>query len=253
MKILVPVKRVIDYNVKVRVKSDQSGVDLTNVKMSMNPFDEIALEEAIRIKEAGNASEIIAVSVGVQQSQETLRTALAMGADRAILVEATETVDHDIEPLTVAKILTQIINEENPGLILCGKQAIDNDMNATGQMVAAMTGWSQATFASKIELKKETALVTREVDGGLQTIEVNLPTIISVDLRLNEPRYASLPNIMKAKRKPLDIRKPDDLNISIENRLKILSTKSPAERTAGIKVESVEELLEKLKENVGAI
>ena len=253
MKILVPVKRVIDYNVKVRVKADNSGVDLANVKMSMNPFDEIALEEAIRIKESGNASEVIAVSVGVQQSQETLRTALAMGADRAILIEASENIDEDIEPLAVAKILTKIIDEEKPKLILCGKQAIDNDMNATGQMLSALTGWSQATFASNIELREKTALVTREVDGGLQTIEVNLPTIISVDLRLNEPRYASLPNIMKAKRKPLDVRKPADMGIAVETRLKIISTKAPAERTAGIKVDSVDALVEKLKENVGAL
>ncbi len=253
MKILVPVKRVIDYNVKVRVNSDNSGVDLSNVKMSMNPFDEIALEEAIRIKESGKASEIIAVSIGVQQSQETLRTALAMGADRAILIEATDNVNQDIEPLTVAKILAKIIQEEEPRLILCGKQAIDNDMNATGQMISAITGWSQATFASKIELEDETALVTREVDGGLQTIEVKLPTIISVDLRLNEPRYASLPNIMKAKRKPLDIRSPDALKVTVENRLKIISTTAPAERSAGIKVETIEELVEKLKENVGAL
>ena len=253
MKILIPVKRVIDYNVKVRVKGDSSGVDLANVKMSMNPFDELALEEAIRIKESGNASEIIAISIGVEKSQETLRTALAMGADRAILIQATDNVDHDIEPLAVAKILAKVIKEEEPRLILCGKQAIDNDMNATGQMISALTGWSQATFASKIELNDETALVTREVDGGLQTIEINLPAIISVDLRLNEPRYASLPNIMKAKRKPLDIRRPADLDIEVETRLKIISTKAPAERSAGIKVDSVEELVEKLKENVGAV
>ena len=253
MKILIPVKRVIDYNVKVRVKSDNTGVDLANVKMSMNPFDEIALEEAIRIREAGRASEVIAVSIGVLQSQETLRTALAMGADRAILVEASDNVNQDIEPLTVAKILAKLIKEEKPHLVICGKQAIDNDMNATGQMLSALIGWSQATFASKIELNDDTAKVTREVDGGLQTIEVNLPAIISVDLRLNEPRYASLPNIMKAKRKPLDIRQPADINVSTEARLKILSTKAPPERSAGIKVESVGELVEKLKENVGAI
>ena len=251
MKILVPVKRVIDYNVKVRVKADNSGVDLANVKMSMNPFDEIALEEAIRIKEAGKASEVLAVSIGVKQAQETLRTALAMGADRAILIAASDDVDMDIEPLAVAKILTKIIKQEEPKLILCGKQAIDNDMNATGQMISALTGWSQATFASKIELNDGTAVVTREVDGGLQTIKVNLPTIISVDLRLNEPRYASLPNIMKAKRKPLDIKEPSDLDISVETRLKIIATKAPPERSAGIKVESIEELLEKLKENLG--
>ena len=253
MKILIPVKRVIDYNVKVRVKSDNSGVDLTNVKMSMNPFDEIALEEAIRIKEAGQASEVIAVSIGVKQSQETLRTALAMGADRAILVEASDNVDYDIEPLAVAKILAKVIEEESPELVICGKQAIDNDMNATGQMLSALVGWSQATFASKIDLGDKKVQVTREVDGGLQTIEITLPAIISVDLRLNEPRYASLPNIMKAKRKPLDIRTPEDLKLSVENRLKVISTKAPAERMAGIKVESVSELLEKLKENVGAI
>lgn len=253
MKILIPVKRVIDYNVKVRVKSDNSGVDLANVKMSMNPFDEIALEEAIRIRESGRASEVIAVSIGVQQAQETLRTALAMGADRAILIEATDNVNQDIEPLTVAKILAKIIDEEKPQLVICGKQAIDNDMNATGQMLSALIGWSQATFASKIELKDDTAKVTREVDGGLQTIEVKLPAIISVDLRLNEPRYASLPNIMKAKRKPLDIRKPQDINISAESRLKIISTKAPPERTAGIKVDTIAELVEKIKDNVGAI
>jgi electron transfer flavoprotein beta subunit len=251
MKILIPVKRVIDYNVKVRVKSDNSGVDLANVKMSMNPFDEIALEEAIRMKEAGDASEVVAISIGVQQSQETLRTALAMGADRAILIEASDNVDIDIEPLAVAKILAKVVEEEAPGLVICGKQAIDNDMNATGQMLSALSGWSQATFASKIELGNNTASVTREVDGGLQTIEINLPAIISVDLRLNEPRYASLPNIMKAKRKPLEIKKPEDLNLAIETRLKIISTKAPAERSAGIKVESVSELVEKLKESVG--
>ena len=253
MKILIPVKRVIDYNVKVRVKSDHSGVDLANVKMSMNPFDEIALEEAIRLKEAGRASEVIAISIGVLQCQETLRTALAMGADRAILVESSDNIDTDMEPLTVAKILAKIIEEEAPGLVICGKQAIDNDMNATGQMLSALTGWSQATFASKIELSDKTALVTREVDGGLQTIEIDLPAIISVDLRLNEPRYASLPNIMKAKRKQLDVKTPGDFNLSIETRLKVISTKAPPERIAGIKVESVSELIEKLKENVGVI
>ena len=204
MKVLVPVKRVIDYNVKVRVKADGSGVDLANVKMSMNPFDEIAVEEAIRLKEAGKVDEVIAVSIGVKQAQETLRTALAMGADRAILVVAAETTQTDIEPLSVAKILAKIVEEEQPGLVLCGKQAIDNDMNATGQMLAALLGWSQATFASKLDLDGEHAVVTREVDGGLQTIKVKTPTIVTVDLRLNEPRYASLPNIMKAKKKPLE-------------------------------------------------
>ncbi len=253
MKIMVPVKRVIDYNVKVRVKSDQSGVDLSNVKMSMNPFDEIALEEAIRIKESGKATEVVAISIGVLQAQETLRTALAMGADRAILIEATTDINYDIEPLSVAKLIAEIVKDEKPSLILCGKQAIDNDMNATGQMISALLQWSQATFASKVEVNSHTAQVTREVDGGLQKIELNLPAIISVDLRLNEPRYASLPNIMKAKRKPLDIKKPEDLGLSIENRLKIITTKAPPDREAGIKVDSVEALISKLKEESGVI
>ena len=253
MKILVPVKRVIDYNVKVRVKPDGSGVDLSNIKMSMNPFDEIALEEAIRIKEAEKAEEIIAVSIGPVQSQETLRTALAMGADRAILVIATDDVNEDIEPLDVAKILQAIVDEENISLILCGKQAIDNDMNATAQMLSALLGCSQATFASKIELDQDKAIVTREVDGGLQVINISLPSVISVDLRLNEPRYASLPNIMKAKRKPLEQKTPDDFNIKIKNRLEIIKTNEPPEREAGIKVASVDELVEKLKNNVGVI
>ncbi|NCO22926.1 MAG: electron transfer flavoprotein subunit beta/FixA family protein, partial [Rhodobacterales bacterium] len=213
MKVLVPVKRVIDYNVKVRVKADGSGVDLANVKMSMNPFDEIAVEEAIRLKEAGKADEVIAVSIGVKQSQETLRTALAMGADRAILIVATDDAQTDIEPLAVAKILKAVAEAEGVGLVLCGKQAIDNDMNATGQMLAALLGWSQATFASKIEIDGDHALVTREVDGGLQTIKVTLPAIVSADLRLNEPRYASLPNIMKAKKKPLDEKTPGDYGV----------------------------------------
>ena len=253
MKILVPVKRVIDYNVKVRVKPDGSGVDLSNIKMSMNPFDEIALEEAIRLKESGKAEEIIAVSIGATQSQETLRTALAMGADRAILVIATDDVNQDIEPLDVAKILQAIVVEEKVELILCGKQAIDNDMNATAQMLSALMGCSQATFASKIELEKNKATVTREVDGGLQVINVSLPSVISVDLRLNEPRYASLPNIMKAKRKPLEQKTPIDFNIKIKNRLEIVETNEPPEREAGIKVASVDELLEKLKNDVGVI
>ncbi len=200
MKVLVPVKRVIDYNVKVRVKADGSGVDLANVKMSMNPFDEIAVEQAIRLKEAGKVDEIIAVSIGVKQSQETLRTALAMGADRAILIEATDDVHNDIEPLAVAKLLKAVVDEEQPSLILCGKQAIDNDMNATGQMLSALLGWSQATYASELDIEGENAIVTREVDGGLQKIKIKMPSVISVDLRLNEPRYASLPNIMKAKK-----------------------------------------------------
>ncbi|NCO87672.1 MAG: electron transfer flavoprotein subunit beta/FixA family protein [Rhodobacterales bacterium] len=248
MKVLVPVKRVIDYNVKVRVKADGSGVDLANVKMSMNPFDEIAVEEAIRLKEAGKAEEIIAVSVGVRQAQETLRTALAMGADRAILVVATEDVHQDIEPLAVAKILAAIVAEEQPGLVLCGKQAIDNDMNATGQMLAALLGWSQATFASALTVEGDSATVTREVDGGLQDIKVVLPAVVTVDLRLNEPRYASLPNIMKAKKKPLDEKTPADLGVDITPRLSVVRTVEPATRKAGIMVGSVDELVAKLKE-----
>jgi electron transfer flavoprotein beta subunit len=252
MKVLVPVKRVIDYNVKVRVKADGSGVDLANVKMSMNPFDEIAVEQAIRLKEAGQADEIIVVSIGVKQSQETLRTALAMGADRAILVVAADDVHSDIEPLTVAKILKAIIDQEQPGLVLCGKQAIDNDMNATGQMLSALLGWSQATFASEVEIFGDKAKVTREVDGGLQTIEVNMPTVITVDLRLNEPRYASFPNIMKAKRKPLDEKTASDYGVNATPRLEILKTIEPEARAAGVKVSSIDELLEKLKE-AGAV
>ena len=253
MKVLVPVKRVIDYNVKVRVKSDGSGVDLANVKMSMNPFDEIAVEQAIRLKEAGKAEEIIAVSIGVKQSQETLRTALAMGADRAILINCTEDVHEDLEPLTVAKLLKGVIDEEQPGLVLCGKQAIDNDMNATGQMLAALTGWSQGTFASELDIEDDSAIVTREVDGGLQTIKISMPTVVTVDLRLNEPRYASLPNIMKAKRKPLDEKTPDDYGIDISPRLEILKTTEPAARAAGVKVSDVAELVSKLKDEAGVI
>ena len=248
MKVLVPVKRVIDYNVKVRVKADGSGVDLANVKMSMNPFDEIAVEEAIRLREAGKVEEVIAVSVGVKQSQETLRTALAMGADRAILVVATDDVHTDIEPLAVAKIIAAIVKEEEPGLVLCGKQAIDNDMNATGQMISALLGWSQATFASEVDVDGDNATVTREVDGGLQTIKVKMPTIITVDLRLNEPRYASLPNIMKAKKKPLDEKTPADYGVDVTPRLAVVSTTEPETRKAGIIVGSVDELVEKLKE-----
>ncbi|MEM6621631.1 MAG: electron transfer flavoprotein subunit beta/FixA family protein [Pseudomonadota bacterium] len=253
MKVLVPVKRVIDYNVKVRVKADNSGVDLANVKMSMNPFDEIAVEEAIRLKEAGKAEEIIAVSIGVAKAQETLRTALAMGADRAILIEAADTVDTDIEPLAVAKLLKAVIDEEQPGIVLCGKQAIDNDMNATGQMLAALLGWSQATFASEIEMGDGSAKVTREVDGGLQVIDVKLPAIISVDLRLNEPRYASLPNIMKAKKKPLDTKTPADLGVDVTPRLAIQVVNEPPSRKAGVKVDSVAELMTKLKDEAGVI
>ncbi|MEO1494712.1 MAG: electron transfer flavoprotein subunit beta/FixA family protein [Pseudomonadota bacterium] len=253
MKVLVPVKRVIDYNVKVRVKADSSGVDLANVKMSMNPFDEIAVEEAIRMKEAGKADEIIAVSIGVAKAQETLRTALAMGADRAILIEAADSVDTDIEPLAVAKLLKAVIDEEAPGLVICGKQAIDNDMNATGQMLAALLGWSQATFASAIELGDGSAKVTREVDGGLQVIEVKMPAIISVDLRLNEPRYASLPNIMKAKKKPLDTKTPADLGVDVAPRLSVVETTEPPARKAGVKVESVADLVAKLKDEAGVL
>lgn len=252
MKVLVPVKRVIDYNVKVRVKADGSGVDLANVKMSMNPFDEIAVEEAIRLKEAGKAEEVIAVSIGVKQAQETLRTALAMGADRAILVVAADDVHTDIEPLAVAKILKAIVDEEQPGIVLAGKQAIDNDMNATGQMLSALLGWSQGTFASELDIDGDKAVVTREVDGGLQTINVTMPSIITVDLRLNEPRYASLPNIMKAKKKPLDEKTAADYGVDVTPRLEIVGTAEPASRAAGIIVGSVDELVEKLKE-AGAV
>ncbi len=253
MKVLVPVKRVIDYNVKVRVKADGSGVDLANVKMSMNPFDEIAIEQAIRLKEAGKVDEIIAVSIGVKQSQETLRTALAMGADRAILIEATNDVHNDIEPLSVAKLLKAVVDEEQPQLVLCGKQAIDNDMNATGQMLSALLGWSQATYASELDVDGDDAVVTREVDGGLQKIKIKMPSVITVDLRLNEPRYASLPNIMKAKKKPMDEKTPSDLGVDITPRLTVVSTSEPAERAAGVKVSSVAELLTKLKDEAGVI
>ena len=252
MKVLVPVKRVIDYNVKVRVKADGSGVDLANVKMSMNPFDEIAVEEAIRLREKGKVEEVIAVSIGVKQAQETLRTALAMGADRAILIVATEDVHQDIEPLAVAKLLKAVVDEEKPDLVICGKQAIDNDMNATGQMLSALLGWSQATFASEVDVDGEHATVTREVDGGLQTIKVKMPTVVTVDLRLNEPRYASLPNIMKAKKKPLDQKTPEDYGVDISPRLTVTGTTEPAARSAGVIVGSVDELVAKLKE-VGAV
>jgi electron transfer flavoprotein beta subunit len=253
MKVLVPVKRVIDYNVKVRVKADGSGVDLANVKMSMNPFDEIAVEEAIRLKEKGVVTEVVAVSIGVKQAQETLRTALAMGADRAILIIAADDVHTDIEPLAVAKLLKAVVDEEQPGMVLCGKQAIDNDMNATGQMLGALTGWAQATFASEVAVDGDHATVTREVDGGLQTIKVKLPAIISVDLRLNEPRYASLPNIMKAKKKPLDEKTVVDYGVDVSPRLSVLKTSEPAARAAGVKVGSVDELMAKLKDEAGVI
>ena len=244
MKILVPVKRVIDYNVKPRVKADGTGVDLANVKMSMNPFDEIAVEEAIRLKEKGVATEIVAVSIGPAKAQETLRTALAMGADRAILV----TTDDEVEPLAVAKILKAVTEEEAPGLVILGKQAIDDDSNQTGQMLAALLGWSQATFASKIEIGDGKAKVTREVDGGLQAIEVKLPAIVTTDLRLNQPRYASLPNIMKAKSKPLANKTPADYGVDTAPRLKTLKVSEPPVRQAGIKVADVDALVAKLKE-----
>jgi len=253
MKVLVTVKRVIDYNVKVRVKADGSGVDLANVKMSMNPFDEIAVEEAIRLKEKGVATEVVVVSIGVKQAQETLRTALAMGADRAILIEAASDVHTDIEPLAVAKLLAGVVKEEAPGLVLCGKQAIDNDMNATGQMLSALLGWSQATFASELTVEGDSAKVTREVDGGLQTITVKMPTIVTVDLRLNEPRYASLPNIMKAKAKPLATKTPADYGVDVTPRLSVVKTVEPAGRKAGVKVGSVAELIAKLKDEAGVI
>ena len=244
MKILVPVKRVIDYNVKPRVKSDGTGVDLANVKMSMNPFDEIAVEEAIRLKEAGKAEEIIAVSVGPAKAQETLRTALAMGADRAILIES----DTEVEPLAVAKILKAVVAEEDPGLVILGKQAIDDDSNQTGQMLAALLGRPQGTFASKVEIDGDSVSVTREVDGGLETVKLSLPAIVTTDLRLNEPRYASLPNIMKAKKKPLDVKSPADYGVDIAPRLKTLKVSEPAVRSAGIKVPDVDALVAKLKE-----
>ncbi|MBK5946886.1 electron transfer flavoprotein subunit beta [Rhodobacter veldkampii DSM 11550] len=253
MKVLVPVKRVIDYNVKVRVKADGSGVDLANVKMSMNPFDEIAVEEAIRLREKGAAAEVVVVSIGVKQAAETLRTALAMGADRAILIEATSDIHQDIEPLAVAKLLAKVVAEEQPGLVIAGKQAIDNDMNATGQMLAALLGWSQAAFASEITIEGDQAKVTREVDGGLQTISVKLPAIITADLRLNEPRYASLPNIMKAKKKPLDEKTAGDYGVDVTPRLTVVKTAEPAGRKAGVKVGSVDELIAKLKDEAGVI
>lgn len=249
MKILVPVKRVIDFNVKVRVSPDGSGVELSNVKMSMNPFDEISVEEALRLKEAGKAEEVVVVSIGPAKAEETLRTALAMGADRAVLVET----DDAVEPLAVAKILKGVAEAEQPGLIIVGKQAIDDDSNQTGQMLSALLGWAQATFASKVEIGEGTAQVTREVDGGLQTIEVKLPAVVTTDLRLNEPRYASLPNIMKAKKKPLDKKTPGDFGVDTAPRLKVLKTEEPSGRKAGVKVKSVAELVEKLKTEAGVL
>jgi electron transfer flavoprotein beta subunit len=242
MKLLVAVKRVIDYNVKIRVKSDHSGVETANVKMSMNPFDEIGVEEAVRLKEAGIATEIVAVSIGPASAQETIRTALAMGADRGIQVET----DADIQPLAVAKLLKAIADKEQPKLIILGKQAIDDDSNATGQMLAALLGWPQGTFASKLKIEGEKAIVTREVDGGLETEELKLPALITTDLRLNEPRYASLPNIMKAKKKPIDKLTPADLGVDVAPRLTVLKVEEPSKRQAGVKVKTVEELVDKL-------
>ena len=249
MKILVTVKRVVDYNVKIRVKPDGTGVELANVKMSMNPFDEISVEEALRMREAGKATEVVVVSIGPAKAEETLRTALAMGADRAILVET----DDAVEPLNVAKILKGVAEAEQPGLIIVGKQAIDDDSNQTGQMLSALMGIAQATFASKIEIGDGTATVTREVDGGLQTIDIKLPAVVTSDLRLNEPRYASLPNIMKAKKKPLDKKTPADFGVSTEARLKVLKTEEPGGRKAGVKVASVAELVDKLKNEAGVL
>jgi electron transfer flavoprotein beta subunit len=243
MKILVPVKRVVDFNVKIRVKPDGSGVELANVKMSMNPFDEIAVEEAIRLKEAGKVEEIVVVSIGPAQAAETIRTALAMGADRGILIKVEETT----EPLSVAKLLKGVVDEEKPELVILGKQAIDDDANQTGQMLAALLGWAQGTFASKVELGDGKAVVTREVDGGLQVVEVKLPAIVTTDLRLNQPRYASLPNIMKAKKKPLDEKSAADYSVDVSPRLKVVKTEEPGGRKAGVKVKDVAELVSSLK------
>ncbi|HEY5047537.1 MAG TPA: electron transfer flavoprotein subunit beta/FixA family protein [Rhizomicrobium sp.] len=249
MKVLVPVKRVIDYNVKVRVKADQTGVDLANVKMSMNPFDEIGVEEALRLKEKGKATEVIAVSIGPQAAQETIRTALAMGADRGILVK----VDGDVEPLAVAKILQGICETEQPGLVILGKQAIDDDSNQTGQMLAALLGWPQGTFAHKLDLGDGSAQVEREIDGGLQTVEIKTPAIVTTDLRLNEPRYATLPNIMKAKKKPIDEKTPADYSVDTTPRLKVLKVTEPSKRQAGVKVKTAAELVDRLKNEAGVI
>lgn len=249
MKILVPVKRVVDYNVKVRVKSDHSDVDIANAKMSMNPFDEIAIEEATRLKEKGHASEIVAISAGVTQCQETLRTAMAIGADRGILVET----DVKLEPLAVAKLLKALVEKEQPGLVILGKQAIDDDANQTGQMLAALLDWPQATFASKIDVEADGVKVTREVDGGLETLKLTLPAIITTDLRLNEPRYVTLPNIMKAKKKPMDIVKPTELGVDVTPRLSLLRVADPPERKPGIKVADVKVLVDKLKNEAKVI
>jgi electron transfer flavoprotein beta subunit len=249
MKILVPVKRVVDYNVKIRVKTDGSGVELANVKMSMNPFDEIAVEEALRLKEAGKATEVIAVSIGPQQASETIRTALAMGADRGILVKT----DAAVEPLAVAKILKAIVDEEKPDLVILGKQAIDDDSNQTGQMLAALLNWPQGTFASKVVIEGSDLLVTREVDGGLQTVKLKLPAIVTTDLRLNEPRYASLPNIMKAKKKPIADKTPEAYGVDVKPRLEVVKTVEPPKRQAGVKVASVADLVAKLKNEAGVL
>ena len=249
MKVLVPVKRVVDFNVKIRVKADGSGVELANVKMSMNPFDEIAVEEAIRLKEAGKATEIVAVSIGPAQASETIRTALAMGADRGILVKT----EGPVEPLAVAKLLKAIVEQEQPGLVVLGKQAIDDDCNQTGQMLAALLGWAQGTFASKLVLEGSDILVTREIDGGLQTVKLQGPAIVTTDLRLNEPRYASLPNIMKAKKKPLDEKTPDAYGVDVTPRLQVLKTVEPEKRKAGIKVANVADLVGKLKNEAGVL
>jgi electron transfer flavoprotein beta subunit len=249
MKILVPVKRVVDFNVKIRVKTDGSGVELANVKMSMNPFDEIAVEEAIRLKEGGKASEIVVVSIGPQQASETIRTALAMGADRGILIKT----DATVEPLAVAKLLKGVVGQESPGLVILGKQAIDDDCNQTGQMLAALLNWPQGTFASKLVIEGDGILVTREVDGGLQTVKLKSPAVVTTDLRLNEPRYASLPNIMKAKKKPIDEKTPADYGVDVAPRLEVLKTSEPPGRKAGVKVGSVAELVAKLKDEAGVL
>ena len=249
MKVLVPVKRVIDYNVKIRVKADQTGVETANVKMSMNPFDEIAVEEAVRLQEAGTATEIVAVSIGPQQCQETIRTALAMGADRGILIES----DDEVQPLAVAKLLKAVVDKESPELVILGKQAIDDDSNQTGQMLAALLGWGQATFASKLDIEGSSANVTREIDGGLETIKVTMPCIVTTDLRLNEPRYASLPNIMKAKKKPIEQMAPGDLGVDTAPRLTTLKVVEPPKREAGVRVEDVAQLVDKLKNEAKVI
>jgi electron transfer flavoprotein beta subunit len=251
MKILVPVKRVVDYNVKIRVKPDGSGIELANVKMSINPFDEIAVEEAVRLKEKGAATEVVVVSIGPAKAQEALRSALSFGADRALLIETAD--DAIVEPLAVAKLLKSVVDAEQPGLVIMGKQAIDDDCNQTGQMLAALMGWPQGTFASKVTVDGGAVHVTREIDGGLETVKLKMPAIVTTDLRLNEPRYPSLPNIMKAKKKPLDIKKPADFGVDITPRLKVVKTTEPAQRKAGIKVGSVAELVTKLKSDAGVI